>query len=259
VQQAGPLWLFDLERGASTRVSPPEGLAGSARWHPDGRRLTFGWSSAGPMNTWQVSVGEGSDKLEALAADAEWAWPSSWSPDGRFLALVGSTAETGQDILVYDAQDQKTRPFLQTRSSETHPEFSPDGRWLAYVSDETGRREVYLRSFPDASRKTLVSNQGASEPAWSPDGRELFYVSLPPRKMMKVDVRLSPDVWVGRPQALFDFAFQICDPIRGYDLDRNGRRFLVMRVRREPVVEITRINLIQNWFEELKAKVPVTR
>ncbi len=256
VQQAGPLWLFDLERAAYTRVSPPECLAGAPRWHPDGRRLTFAWSAAGPMKPWQVSVAEGSDKLEPLAADAEQAWPSSWSPDGRFLALVGSTAETGQDILVYDAQDQKTRPFLQTRSNETYPEFSPDGRWLAYVSNETGRGEVYLRSFPDASRKTLVSNQGGSEPAWSPDGRELFYVSLPPLKMMKVDLRLSPDVWVGRPQPLFDFAFILCGPWRGYDLDRNGRRFLVTRMRRRPVVEITHINLIQNWVEELKAKVP---
>jgi hypothetical protein len=89
--------------------------------------------------------------------------------------------------------------------------------------------------------------------------REMFYVSLAPAKMMKVDLRLGPDVWVGRPQALFDFTFVQCGPVRGYDLDRDGQRFLFTRTKREPVADVTRINLIQNWFDELKAKVPAGR
>ncbi|MBP2671818.1 MAG: serine/threonine protein kinase [candidate division NC10 bacterium] len=189
----------------------------------------------------------------------EGAWPSSWSPDGRFLALVRSTNETRNDIAIYQAEDQKTVPFLDSRSSEAYPEFSPDGRWLAYGSDETGRPEVYLRSFPDPSRRVQISNQGGTQLSWSPDMREMFYVSLAPAKMMKVDLRLGPDVWVGRPQALFDFTFVQCGPVRGYDLDRDGQRFLFTRTKREPVADVTRINLIQNWFEELKAKVPAGR
>jgi eukaryotic-like serine/threonine-protein kinase len=261
VQQAGPLWLFDVERATSTRVSPPEGAAGAPRWHPDGHRLTFRWSSGGSPKAWQMSVDEGNEALEGLPLASSLGLAlSSWSRDGRYLAYVGDGPDTGKDILIYDAQSHKTQPFLQTRSNESYPEFSPDGRWLAYVSDDNnGRREVYLRSFPDASRKTLVSKDGARAPAWSPDGRELFYTSLEPSpKMMKVDVRLHPDVWVGRPQPLFDFTFLTCSPMRGYDLDRNGR-FLVTRIKRQPVVGITRINLVHNWFQELKAKVPVTR
>ena len=254
VQQAGPLWLFDLERGGYTRVTP-DGLAAAPRWNPDRQRLGFAWSSAGSLQAWQVSVAGGSDALEPLAAES--AWLSSWSPDGRFLALVGDTPETGNDVLIYRAEDQKTLPFLRTRASEAWPEFSPDGRWLAYVSDETGRPEVYLRSFPDPSRKVQVSIQGGRQPSWSPDMRELFFVSLPPMKMMKVGLRFSPDVWVGRSQPLFDFQFLTCSPMRGYDLDRDGQRFLLTRTRRRPAAEITRINLIQNWFVELKAKVPV--
>jgi serine/threonine-protein kinase len=167
-----------------------------------------------------------------------------------------TTPDTRSDVLVYQAADRRTLPYLHGRSAETHPEFSPDGRWLAYVSDETGRPEVYLQSFPEPSRKVQVSTQGGNEPCWSPDMRELFYVSLPPMKMMAVGLRLSPDVWVGRPQPLFDFQFVHTSPLRGYDLDWHSGRFLLGRIRRQPTAMITRINLVQNWFEELKAKVP---
>jgi serine/threonine-protein kinase len=255
IQDAGPLWLFDVERTTYTKVSP-EGVAAAPRWSPDGRRLAFAWSAAGAWSVWLVSV-EGSGTLERLIESSSDLWPSSWSPDGRFLALVGFGPDTGADIVIYRVEDRTRVPYLNSRSSETYPEFSPDGRWLAYVSDETGRPEVYLRSFPDGSRKLAISNRGGAEPAWSSDGRELFYRSFDPRKIMKVDLDLGPRSSVGLPKALFDFHFEICGPTRGYDLHPDGRRFLFTRVKqaRRPV-EITRLNLVQNWFEELKRLVP---
>jgi sugar lactone lactonase YvrE len=137
------------------------------------------------------------------------------------------------------------------------PEFSPDGRWLVYSSDETGRREIYLRSFPDGTRKIPVSSQGGNEPAFSADGRELFFLSWPPDKMMKVDIAPGPAPRVGRPTPLFDFQFLTAGGIRGYDLDSDGRRFICTR-QKQPLkpANITRLTFVEHWFEELKAKVP---
>jgi len=209
---------------------------------------------AGALQAWQVSVAGGSDALEPLAVTSEWL--SSWSPDGRFLALVGEAPDTGTDILVYQAEDQKTRPYLHSRSAEQYPEFSPDGQWLAYVSDETGRPRCTCGRFPSRDADSRSPARGAtSHPGLRHAGVVLRVTAS--RRMMKVDVRFSPDVWVGRSQPLFDFSFVSCNPVRGYDLDRDGRRFLLTRIRRLPSTEITRINLVQNWFEELKAKVPV--
>jgi Tol biopolymer transport system component len=173
IQQAGGLWLFDLERATYMKLSP-EGVAAFPCWSPDGQRLAFMWSAAGPLNVWLASM-DGSCPLERLIESKSNPWCSSWSRDGRFLALVEEKTETNStDIAVYSVQDRKLIPFLNSRWDEGYPEFSPDGRWMAYSSNETGQYEVYLRSFPDGSRKLAVSNQGGGNPAWSHDGRELL-------------------------------------------------------------------------------------
>ena len=254
IQHAGPLWLFDVERATYTSLSP-EGIAMAPRWSPDGRRLAFAWSAAGSLKVWLAAV-EGNETLDQLIQGKSRLFPSSWSKDGRFLALVDNGTGEG-DIVIYQVKDRKLVPFLNSRSREAYPEFSPDGRWLAYVSDETGRPEVYLRLFPDGSRKLAISNQGGIEPAWSPDGRELFYRSFDPPKIMKVDLELGPRASVGLPKALFDDHYTLCYPMRGYDLHPDGRRFLFTRVKQpQKPVEITRLSVVLNWFEELKRLVP---
>jgi eukaryotic-like serine/threonine-protein kinase len=261
VQASGPLWLFDLARATHTRVSP-EGVAGFPRWSPDGRQLAFAWSAGGRWKIWQVSP-EASDRLAPLLEGFSGPTLSSWSRDGRFIAVLSSNPDTGAGFGIWDTRERKLIPFLNGRASDWCPEFSPDGNWLAYSSNETGRREVYLRSFPDGIRKIPVSSQGGNEPAFSADGRELFFLSSTsssgpnPAKMMTVDIALAATPVVGVPKPLFDFEFLRSDSARGYDLHSDGRRFICTRVKqRATPVEITRINLIQNWFEELKAKVP---
>jgi eukaryotic-like serine/threonine-protein kinase len=258
VQASGPLWLFDLERATQQKISP-DGLAAFPRWRPDGQRLAFGWTAGGSMKSWQVPP-EASDKRAPLIEGSPWLWVNSWSRDGRFIAVVQEDPGTGADILIWDTQARKLNTLLNSRASELCPEFSPDGRWLAYSSDETGRREIYLRSFPDGTRKIPVSSQGGNEPAFSADGRELFFLSPSPAEMMQVDITLGATPIVGVPEPLFDFQFLTGGFVRGYDLHSDGRRFICTRVKQRPTpAEITRITFVQNWFEELKAKVPTGR
>jgi Tol biopolymer transport system component len=255
--QSGLLWLFDVER-QTYRVLSEEGVAGSPIWSPDGRRLAVAWSEVGPQHLWIVPV-DGGD-WERLTAVEQVDWPESWSPDGRFLAFLRAGGEGGNDVFLYRFEDGLAVPYLNTAAAEHVPEFSPDGRWLAYVSMESGRGEVYVTSFPDRERTLTVSRAGGWEPAWSRDGRTLFYLSPRSpedgrRTMMAVPVELGPDLSLGSPRALFRLPDGTVSlgSIRSYDLHPDGRRFVIARwLEREPEPPITRLTLVQNWFAELE-------
>ena len=135
--------------------------------------------------------------------------------------------------------------------------FSPDGRWLAYASDESGRTESYVRSFPSLEGKWRVSTEGGSGPLWNSNGRELFYRSE--GKMMAVDVTTQPTFSPGRPRVLFDDPYSP-DPGGGnrpnYDVSRDGQRFLMLKPVPQQTTALTQINVVLNWFEELKRRVP---
>jgi dipeptidyl aminopeptidase/acylaminoacyl peptidase len=136
-----------------------------------------------------------------------------------------------------------------------YPEFSPDGRWIAYSSDESKRSEVYVRSFPDAGRRHAVSGQGGGEPLWARNGKQLFYRCE--AQVWAVDVRTDGDFSTGKPRLLFERpGYSSGLPIRGYDLSRDGQRFLMVRMEQRKPTPVTDMILVQNWFEELKQKVP---
>ena len=162
------LWTADIRRGSLTKVSVG-GEADSSRWTPDAQRIAFYLLRDGvPQIAWQrVDGSAGPDTLVA-----EGGWPSSWSPDGRRLATVKDS-----DIWMLTVGDRKPA-FMRvtTTPEERYPEFSPNGRSLAYVSDKTGRFEVYVRPYPESGPSTLVSIAGGSDPAWNPNGGELFFL-----------------------------------------------------------------------------------
>ena len=125
----------------------------------------------------------------------------SWSPDGQLLAFVEVNPTTGQDIWVLRLGDRKAQPFLRTPFNEAAPRFSPDGRWLAYISDESGRYEIYVQPYPGPGGKWQISTEGGTEPVWNRNGRELFYRSGD--KMMAVDIATQPEFRCGQaPDAL---------------------------------------------------------
>jgi Tol biopolymer transport system component len=219
------------------------------------------WTEGGPPHLWIAPTGPGD--WERLTESERPDRGLSWSPDGQFLAF-DRRPPPSRDIFLYRFEDRQVVPFLTTNATEGYPEFSPDGRWLAYASNESGRWEVYATSFPDRERTITVSRQGGRAPAWSRDGKRLFYYSHPPgpdgrRSMMAVPVRHDPEMSLGQPTALFRLpAGFVALSTRSYDLHPDGRRLLVGVAReQEPSPPITRLNLVHNWFAELNRIAPV--
>ena len=159
----------------------------------------------------------------------------------------------------------RTRPFLQTPAAEQFPEFSPDGRWIAYSSNQSGRPEVYVQPYPGPGPPVQVSIDGGDAPAWRADGAELFFVALrsPDNpnlvSMMAATAERRADVFVaGAPRKLFEGRYSLTGPVRGYDVTPDGKRFLMVQ-QLDPAPEPpSELVLVDNWIEELKRRVPTT-
>jgi len=248
-------WLYDLSRETSTRFTFVGSANQNATWTPDDKRIAFSSNKEGPTNIfWQLADGSGG--LERLTTSEYVNIPMSWSPDGQLLAFIENNPATGQDIWVLRLSDRKTQPFLRTPFNESVPRFSPDGRWLAYISNESGRNEVYVQPYPGPGGKWQISTDGGTEPAWNPNGRELFYRSGD--KMMAVDIATQSGFTVGRPRMLFEGPYlptAYTNP--NYDVSTDGQRFLMLKPTEQAQSAPTQIVVVQNWFEELKRRVPV--
>ena len=246
------IWVYDLGRDTLTRLT----FEGSSNidpvWTPDGKRIVF--KGTGNRLFWQPA--DGSAGAEALTGSELAAnnVSGSWTPDGQVLTFMEINPDTGYDVYTLSLKDGNPQPFLRTPSLETAPRFSPDGRFIAYASDESGRIEIYVRSYPAPGRKWQISSEGGSEPVWNPKGRELFYRAG--NKMMAVDVTVQPTFSAGKPRTLFEGPY-LPTPrsFPDYDVSPDGQRFLMLKPS-EQTSSLTQIVVVQNWFEELKQKVP---
>ena len=177
---------------------------------------------------------------------------SSVSPDGQTLAFYAPGPTTSMVIWVVPLEgERKPEPFLQTRFTEAAPMFSPDGRWLAYSSNESGRNEVYVQPFPGPGGKWLISAEGGREPAWARNGRELFYRNG--NKMMAVDITTEPTFRAGTRRMLFERPNYVSGTRADYDISPDGQRFLMLKASEQQEVALTQIHVVLNWFEELRA------
>jgi Tol biopolymer transport system component len=251
VSIAGQIWLCDVSRNTLTRFTFDGSANNRPVWTPDGKHIAFYSNKEGILNLfWQLADGTGG--LERLISSPTLQVPQSFSPEGQWLAFQNIDPDTLTDIWVLRMSDRKAQPFLRTPFIEGDPRFSPDGNWLAYVSDESGRFEVYVQPFPGPGGKRQISTEGGSEPAWNPNGKELFYRSGD--AMMAVDVATKPTFALGNPRMLFAGQYVPAPvPITNYDVSQDGQRFLMVKPEEKV---ISQINIVQNWFEELKQKVP---
>ena len=252
-QQGNQIWLYDLARETLTRLTFQGAGNGRPIWTPDGKRIVFDSTKEGTNNLfWQLADGSGG--FERLTTSPYQNFAMSWSGDGQLLAVGEVRPNTGRDISILHLSDRKVRPFLQTSFTEGAAAFSPDGRWLAYSSDESGRMEIYVQPYPGPGGKWQVSTEGGNESLWSRNGRELFYRSGD--KMMSVEISTQPTFSMGKPKLLFTGPYLLtAATIANYDVSPDGQRFLMVKAD-ERAQGIAQINVVLNFTEELKRRVP---
>lgn len=260
------VWLYDLERKVQRRQTF-EGSHCWAIWGPEPDCFTVDSDRTGPVALYQKDLDTGPGEIHRLPAQPGAFAAGSWSRESKELAFMVVSQETGADIWILSS-DGRTEPFLCTRFHEMFPDFSPDGRWLVYTSDESGREEVYARPYPGPGHPVQLSTNGGTRPAWSHDGGEIFYRK--PSKVgpltssffaVRIDIdgdRLIPSL----PQELFEGSYRIGGPLRTYDVAWDGRFLLIKMPDDSSVAAMldaafpSRIRIVQNWFAELEKKLP---
>jgi serine/threonine-protein kinase len=248
--------IYDFARHTlSALTATTAGSSQAPVWAPDGSRLAYRGTRAGFRNLFWKAVDGGAEEVR-LTTSGNLQTPTSWS-NANLLAFTDVSVTTGYDIWVLSmAGGGQPQVVLQTKGTETNPAFSRDGRWLAYVSSESGTNEVYVRPFPGPGRRLQVSTDGGFEPVWSRNGRELFY-----RRgdaMMAATITTEPVPTAGSPRPLFKGTYAATDTGgAGYDVAMDGRFLMVQPV--EAPQPATSINLVLNWFDELKRTAPTSK
>ena len=242
------LWIYDLGRGARTRLTDQGQVNTGPLWSPDGKQVAFN-STREPAGIYLQSVdAPGAAKL-LLKRGPGPQNPGAWSPEGRTLVFVEGNPRTGGDLWTLTL-DGKASPLLATPAQELSPRLSPDGRWLAYESNTASRADVYVASFPTLGSTQLVSIDGGTSPRWA-GGREIVYRRG--RQVVSVTVTPGETLTLGRPTVLFE----VDDVIDQYDVSPDGTRFLMhLRDAARAGAAPGQVNLVLNLFEELKRLVP---
>lgn len=213
-----------------------------------GTGVSFFSSLAGTRGIY-TRTADGSDEAEMILLGNRDLFPLSWSPDGSTLLFLEIKTPGDNDILVLSDRGVPVR-FLSSPSNEQAPVFSPDGHYIAYVSDDSGQREVYVRPYPAGDQKWSISTNGGTEPIWSRDGQELFYRQN--STIMVADVCLGSSFKADRPRRLFEAPYVTDNAHPAYDIAPDGQCFLIIKDNEK---ERTQLNVVINWFEELKANV----
>src|SRR5438105_5042182 len=254
VAQTSDIWIKELDRGASIKLTLEKNTDRYTAWTPDGRSVTFTSNAAGSFDLWTKRA-DGSSQAVLQVHEKRRAFSPRWSPDGKWLVFRTDRNQTGAgDILgIRPGVDTVAVPLVATRFAENAPAISPNGRWLAYSSNESGQYDVYVVPFPNtAAAKWAVSTGGGTEPLWSHTGKELFYRDVA-GNLVAVEVQSAPTFSLGRSTTLFPAGAYLSDE-RGaqYAVGPDDRRFLM--IRQVPGSVPDELVVVDNWFEELKPK-----
>jgi Tol biopolymer transport system component len=242
----GDLWIYERDQATLTRVT-----FGSENlypvWSPDGRRLAYTSRQSGLAGLWWKPL-DGSGTEEQLLPGAELRFPSSITPDGNTLFYRETAAATGFDIHRVSLSGERTStPVLVTPFNESSPQISPDGRWLAYVSDQSGRNEVYVRRWPDGAAEWQISTDGGTEPVWDPDGRTLYFRRTP--SLIAATLTLSETaLTVVRRDSLFSGPYFENVRWPEYDISHDGEQFVFIKLGDSTVRPV----VVLNWIEQVE-------
>ena len=254
------VWVYDLERMVATRLTFDDGYDGDQVWSPDGEYLAFTSDRDGTENPYRKRA-DGSGEAERLAEIEHAFWASSWSPDGKWI--LGEVQSSSFDLWAIPA-DGSGEPveYLATEFFERFPAISPDGRWIAYMSDESGREEIYVRPFPFAAGKWQVSDGGGDWPSWSRDGSELVYRTEDGMMSAKISTE-NASFRAGRPHPLASGGLsngQIGVSVAGsifsdYEIMPDGQSFIILQGGEGQTVQ-NHVTLVTNWFDVLRNTLP---
>ena len=261
------IWIYDIARGTRSRLTVDEAADNYPLWTPDGQRVVFTSDRGGTQGVyWKKADGTGKTELLASVPNRT-INPWAWSGDGKSILLLEFVPGENPDFdigLLSMEGDRERKLLLHEKYFELPSLISPDGQWMAYTSMESGKAEVYIRPFPDVDTgKRQVSEGGGTNPLWSPDGREMFYRDLN-GGVMKVDVETEPTLKLGNPELLFRGNYYSLSPESGqaWDINPDDNRFIMMKPYESSADSSTdelpgKINIVLNWLEELKQRVPV--
>jgi len=254
------IWLLDLARGVSARFTFDLGEDVAPTWSPDGSRVAFAASRPGGIGIYQKAANGAGKEETLIAPSGDPMYPEDWSRAGRFLLYSREDAKTRSDLWVLPRSNDGMAlgspiAFANSEFNENLGRFSPNGHWITYVSDESGKSEVYVQPFPASAGgggKLQISRNGGRQPHWRRDSKELFYVSLD-GKMMAVDIAGDSSIKAGVPHTLFEIA-------RGqeqsefydlrWDVTSDGKRFLISMAKTSPEA----LTVVLNWTAGLKKK-----
>jgi serine/threonine-protein kinase len=260
------LWVYEWERDTMSPLTLDPAHDAAPVWSPGGEHIAFESERDGGTRNLYWMRADGAGQVQRLTDSRNEQGPCSFSPDGRRLAFHEDSPETGWDIWTLPIEGDADSPrtgeaelFLGTRSNERRPAFSPDARWIAYESDESGAAEVYVRPFPGPGGKWLISSGGGMFPVWSPSGRELFYWN-PDGRIFAVNCVARDDLFAAdKPRVWSETKIGAFSISRTFDIAPDGKQFAVRMAaedtggREAP----THVTFLLNFFDELKRRVPV--
>jgi dipeptidyl aminopeptidase/acylaminoacyl peptidase len=260
VEIEGPnhdFYVYDFARAVLSKMTT-DGVSHWPVWSPDGAKLAY---RSGPMMAWRMwqIPADRSRSPEQLPGTGLSQNAESWSPDGRAIAYTALTPEAGSHIMVASLEgDHQSRPFADIKAPAGSPKFSPDGHWLAYCSNESGKAQAYVQAFPGPGPKIQVSNDGGTDPVWKRSAGELYFRNGD--KMMAVSVSTAPTFTAGRPQMLWEGRYShgmstSCGPpgatSSNYDITADGQRFLMVKDEAPDTAFSRQIVVVLGWADEV--------
>src|SRR5262249_20149677 len=264
------VWMYDWSRDTLTRVTLDAGEHWRPVWTPDARRIAFSWAQPGASQNLYWRRADGGGDVQRLAA-SPFQYPSSWHPSGKFLAFEQFSPTANHDLIILPVEGDeasgckpgKPTVFLNTPAVELSPVFSPDGRWIAYQSNESGRLEIYVRPFPGPGGKWQISTDGGTYPVWSRTRSELLYAT--DRRIMVVSYTAHEDSFIAeRPRPWSDVLFATRSrgtfgPGKAFDLHPDGERVAIAPAPLSQGTSVDKLVFIFNFFDELRRLAPVSK